>query len=90
MSSDVDTCVHVGHTLALVDALIRANKDFELVIVPNEGHDMLLTSGYVQRRVWDFIVRHLLGATPPRNFEIKFEPHEVVRYQKAYSREQRQ
>jgi len=90
MSSDVDTCVHIGHTLSLVDALIRANKDFDLLIVPNEGHDMLLTSGYVQRRVWDYVAHHLLKEVPPRGFEMTFEPHEVAHYQRSYAREQRQ
>ncbi len=71
MSSDIDKNVHISQTLTVADALIRANKDFDLVIVPNEGHDMLITNGYVQRRVWDYFVRHLRGETPPENFEVK-------------------
>jgi len=90
MSSDVDPYVHVSNTLSLADALIRANRDFDLLIVPNEGHDMLLTSGYVQRRTWDYLIRHLLGETAPPTFEIKYEAHELARFEKVYWREQLQ
>lgn len=87
ISGEMDENVHVSHTLSLVDALIRANRDFDLMIVPNEGHLVLITSGYVQRRVWDYFVRHLLGETPPKNFEIRFEPHEFARLEKNHVRE---
>lgn len=87
ISGDMDENVHVAHTLVVADALIRANRDFDLLIVPNEGHMLLVTSGYVQRRVWDYFVRHLLGATPPGNFELKFEPHEMARLEKNNARE---
>jgi dipeptidyl aminopeptidase/acylaminoacyl peptidase len=80
VSGDLDENVHVGQTLSLADALIRANRDFELLIVPNEGHSILMTHGYTQRRIWDFFVRHLLEETPPRHFELRFEPHELARY----------
>jgi dipeptidyl-peptidase-4 len=90
MSSDVDQNVHLSQTLRLVDALVRANKDFDLLIIPNEGHDMLLTSGYVQRRVWDYFVRHLLGEHPLTDFEIKYEAHEIARFEQMAWREQRQ
>ena len=84
ISGDMDENVHVSHTLALADALVRANRDFDLLIVPNEGHLLLMTSGYVQRRVWDYFVRHLLEQTPPQNFAIKFEPHEMSRMEKSW------
>jgi dipeptidyl aminopeptidase/acylaminoacyl peptidase len=90
ISGDMDQSVSVSQTLSLADALIRANKDFDLLIVPNEGHWVLSTSGYAQRRVWDYFVRHLLGETPPADFEIRFEPHELVHFMKAFMREARQ
>jgi dienelactone hydrolase len=90
ISGDMDENVHVSHTLALVDALIRANKDFELLIVPNAGHDVLVTNGYAQRRAWDFFVRHLLGVTPPADFALSFEAHELARYARNAWREVRQ
>jgi pimeloyl-ACP methyl ester carboxylesterase len=80
ISGDMDENVHVSQTLSLADALIRANRDFELLIVPNEGHSILMTHGYTQRRIWDFFVRHLLREIPPRNFDLRFEKHELTRY----------
>jgi len=82
ISGDMDENVHVSHTLALADALIRANKDFDLLIVPNAGHLVMMTSGYAQRRIWDYFVRNLLHEEPPANFELKFEPWELDRYAK--------
>jgi dipeptidyl aminopeptidase/acylaminoacyl peptidase len=79
ISGDMDENVHVSHTLALADALIRVHKDFELLIVPNEGHNVLFTSGYALRRAWDFFVRHLRDESPPADFELQFEPHELAR-----------
>jgi len=46
-----------------VDALIRAKKDFELLVVPNGGHGA--GGAYYQRRLQDFFTRHLMGTPPP-------------------------
>jgi dipeptidyl aminopeptidase/acylaminoacyl peptidase len=90
MSGDMDENVHIGQTLTLVDALIRANRDFDLLIIPNAGHQVLITHGYALRRAWDYFVRHLLQQTPPREFDIHFEPHELVWYTRSVMREIRQ
>jgi dipeptidyl aminopeptidase/acylaminoacyl peptidase len=87
ISGDMDENVHVSHTLSLVDALVRANRDFDLLIVPNEGHGVLMTSGYTLRRVWDYFVRHLRGETPPSNYAIEFEPDEIARMERRAGRE---
>ena len=60
----------------LVNALIEADKDFDLLIVPNADHFIAVNSAYWQRRRWDYFVRHLLGETPPdyRIAEIPFDP----------------
>ncbi|WP_293852150.1 S9 family peptidase [Steroidobacter sp.] len=84
ISGDMDENVHVSQTLTVVDALVNANRDFELLIVPNEGHLLLMRNGYVQRRIWDFLVRNLLGATPPAGFAIEYQPHELLRMNKAW------
>ncbi len=65
---ELDNNVHPASTLQVVDALIEANKDFDLLIVPNRYHG--LNNPYVNRRRWDFFVRHLLGVEPPAGFEI--------------------
>jgi dienelactone hydrolase len=60
---EMDNNVPPESTLRFADALIRANKDFDLLVVPNAGHGM--GGGYGQRRMHDYFVRHLLGAEPP-------------------------
>ena len=66
---DMDDNVHMAHTMQLVDALIRANKDFDLLIIPNAGHS-IQSNCYFIRRKWDYFVKHLLGAEPPAQYEI--------------------
>jgi dipeptidyl aminopeptidase/acylaminoacyl peptidase len=65
---ELDNNVHPASTLQVVDALIEANKDFDLLIVPNRFHG--LPSPYVTRRRWDFFVQHLLGVEPPAGYKI--------------------
>ena len=65
----MDENVHPASTLALVDALIKANKDFDLLIVPNRPH-RLDNDPYFLRRRWDYFVRHLLGVEPPAGYRI--------------------
>lgn len=60
-----DTNVDPASTMQVVDALIRARKDFDLVVVPGGGHGVGETP-YLVRRRQDFFVRHLLGAEPRR------------------------
>lgn len=52
-------------TMRLVDALIKANKDFDLLIIPNADHSMWVNRAYLLRRRWDYFVQHLMGETPP-------------------------
>jgi dipeptidyl aminopeptidase/acylaminoacyl peptidase len=65
---EVDENVPPESTMRFVDALIKAGKDFDLLVVPGGGHGM--GGAYGQRRMQDFFVRHLLGTEPPnRNGE---------------------
>jgi dipeptidyl-peptidase 4 len=89
ISGDMDENVQVSQTFLLVDALIRANRDFDLLIVPNAGHSVLTYSPYAQRRMWDYFVRHLLGEAPPAQFEHRLEPHEFTRFKTIGARESR-
>jgi len=89
VSGDMDENVLVSQTLALTDALIRANRDFDLLIVPNAGHGVLVSNSYVQRRIWDYFVRHLSGKTPPAGFEFKYESYELERLGDRSAREAR-
>jgi dipeptidyl-peptidase-4 len=58
-------------TLVVVDALIKANKDFDLLMLPNQHHIYTAeVAAYVSRRRWDYFVRHLLGTEPPHEYEL--------------------
>jgi dipeptidyl aminopeptidase/acylaminoacyl peptidase len=69
MHGDMDDNVHPAMTLQVVDALIKANKTFDLLKLPDRAHG--LNEPYVIRRRWDYFVEHLLGQEPPRDFEIR-------------------
>ena len=69
MTGDLDDNVHPMLTMRMADALIKANKDFDLMIVPNTNHGSA-GSLYFQRRRWDYFVKHLLGVDPPKEFKI--------------------
>lgn len=66
----LDTNVPPYNTLVVVDELIRANKDFDLILFPNRSHGFG-SEPYMMRRRWDYFVRHLMGAEPPKEYEIK-------------------
>lgn len=70
----MDGNVPPNNTLLVVDELIKANKDFELLMIPNAGHGFGAASNYMMRRRWDFFVRHLLGAEPPAGYQIGARP----------------
>lgn len=54
---EMDDNVHPAHTLKLVDVLIAADKDFDMLIVPNATHGVGMIP-YVQRRTWDYLLQH--------------------------------
>lgn len=62
---EVDRNVDPASTMQVVNALIKADKDFDLLVMPGVGHGAAGTS-YGQRRTMDFFVRHLLGVEPRR------------------------
>jgi len=66
----MDANVPPNNTLLVVDALIKANKDFDLLMLPNRGHGFG-NEPYMVRRRWDYFVKHLLGAEPPQGYELK-------------------
>ena len=67
----IDDNVPPNNTLLVVDALIKANKDFDLLMLPNQAHGFGSMSPYMMRRRWDYFVRHLMGAEPPKEYEIR-------------------
>jgi dipeptidyl aminopeptidase/acylaminoacyl peptidase len=70
----MDDNVPPYNTLLVVDALIKANKDFDLLMLPNQRHGYGTAANYMTRRRWDYFVRYLMGAEPPANYELRPPP----------------
>ena len=66
----MDSNVPPYNTLLVVNELIKANKDFDFILFPNRGHGFG-GEPYMVRRRWDYFVKHLLGAEPPKEYELK-------------------
>ncbi len=73
VQGDVDPNVPPSETMRFVSALMKTNKDFDMLFVPNmyhgEGGNL-----YLMRRRWDYFVRYLLGVQPPKEFQIEQPP----------------
>ncbi|MEZ5105589.1 MAG: prolyl oligopeptidase family serine peptidase [Draconibacterium sp.] len=67
---DMDNNVNAASSLRLAAKLIEANKDFELLIIPNRDHG-LADHPYFIRKRWDWFVKNLTGEEPPKEYEIK-------------------
>jgi dipeptidyl-peptidase-4 len=67
----MDNNVPPNNTLLVVNALIKANKDFDLLMIPNVAHGYAEASQYMTRRRWDYFVRYLAGEIPPLEYEMK-------------------
>ena len=66
--------VPVSMTFRLVDALHKANKRFDMLILPEAGHHI---GGNAQLRCWDYLVEHLQKIEPPKDFDPKKHGEEV-------------
>ncbi len=66
----MDGNVPPTNTLLVVDALIAADKDFDMLVLPNANHGFG-NSRYFMKRRWDYFVRHLRGLEPPAEFVFK-------------------
>ncbi len=64
----MDNNVPPYNTLLVVEALNKANKDYDLVIFPNSAHGFGPYSPYMMRRRWDYFVKHLQGIEPPKEY----------------------
>jgi len=63
----MDTNVPPYNTFLVVNALIAANRDFDLIVLPNRNHGFG-NEPYMVRRRWDYFVRYLMGAKPPHEY----------------------
>jgi dipeptidyl-peptidase 4 len=65
-----DDNVPPENTYLVMDALIKANKDFDLLLLPSQRHGYGTDGPYVMRRRWDYFVKHLLGVEPPNEYKM--------------------
>jgi dipeptidyl aminopeptidase/acylaminoacyl peptidase len=79
----IDDNVPPSNTLLVVDALIKANKDFDMLMIPNVHHGYAAASPYVMKRKWDYFVRYLAGGTPAMDFVPKSYEEIVKAYYAA-------
>jgi dipeptidyl aminopeptidase/acylaminoacyl peptidase len=63
----MDTNVPPYQTMLIAEALIKADKDFDLVMIPNANHGYGASSNYMMRRRWDYFVKWLIGTDPPKS-----------------------
>jgi len=61
VTGDMDNNVHPGNTLRVVDALIKANKRFDFMMLPGQGHAYGKGVPYFDRIMWYYFAEHLLG-----------------------------
>ncbi len=61
---DMDNNVHPANTIRLADALIKANKRFDMLILPGRAHGFGEYQPYFTQRMWDFFALHLLNDHP--------------------------
>lgn len=68
----MDDNVPPSNTMLVIEALEKANKDYDLVLFPNSHHGYGQYSFYMMRRRWDYFVKNLLKATPPKEYEFHY------------------
>jgi dipeptidyl aminopeptidase/acylaminoacyl peptidase len=71
MYGTMDDNVSPVNTQLLIDALIRANKEFDSLELPNRNHGASGSDPYAIRRTWDYFVKYLLGVEPPTGIALK-------------------
>lgn len=64
----LEDLIPVSGTFRIVEALKKANKDCDMLLLPNSDHK--IPSGYIMRRMWDYLVTHLLEREPPKDFAL--------------------
>jgi len=69
----LDDNVNPVATELVIDELIKANKDFDVLVMPNRNHGFAVDP-YLIRRTWDYFVKNLMGTTPPDGYLLKGPP----------------
>lgn len=71
---NMDDNVPPYNTYLVVDSLIKANKDFDMIILPNARHGYGSDRNYIMRRRWDYFIKNLMNAVPPEEYKIEIKP----------------
>mgnify|MGYP001764868886 CR=1 FL=1 len=66
----MDDNVPPTNTTLVADALMKAGKDFDMLMLPNARHGFGADGPYIMRRRWDYFVQHLRGDVPPKEYQI--------------------
>ena len=66
---EMDDNVDPASTMQVVNALVKAGKDFEFIFLPGQRHTM--GEAYGEHKRYDFFVRHLMGVNPPSWDQVK-------------------
>ena len=68
----IDENVNPSATFKLAEALVRANKEFDMLIFPSQRHGYTgVFSDYFTKKRWNYFVEYLLGAKPVWDFELR-------------------
>ncbi|MHB1870141.1 MAG: alpha/beta hydrolase family protein [Steroidobacteraceae bacterium] len=67
----LDDNVPPENTEILIQALIKADRDFDMIAIPNVRHGYGYATPYITVRRWDYFVRHLAGNIPPAHFALR-------------------
>ncbi len=70
-TGDMDNNVHPGGTIRLVNALIKANKRFDFILLPGKAHGYADYQPYFNRMLMEYFAEHLLGDNYRRSAEIR-------------------
>jgi hypothetical protein len=79
ITGDIDNNVHPSNTYRVVDALIRANKRFDMIVLPGQRHGYTTDGDYVYWRRVDYFAQHLLGAEPGGTDIVELERERQIR-----------
>ena len=71
VTGDMDNNVHPANTTRVIDALIRANKRFEMLFLPGDRHGFETKDEYFFWKMADFFSKHLLGEAKESEVDIK-------------------
>ncbi|MER8390029.1 DPP IV N-terminal domain-containing protein [Mesorhizobium sp. M1380] len=74
IAGDADDDCHPLHTILMAGALAKANRSFDMLILPDLNHSKTAANGYAIKRKWDYFVEHLLGEEPPSDVKVPDMP----------------